>query len=197
MKAIKKMPLNRLCLIGGGLLIAAALILVVYAHFSTNRYAAQCAEYVSIVQKMLPTPQSAVPEGRLDNTMPVMAVDGEDIAALLEFPSHDATLPVADRWGDPNTCPRRFDGSVYDDSLIIGGTDRRGQMDFVKEIAVGDTLYVTDMTGNRYAYTVTDIEIARHADKETLQKSDTALTVFIKNSTAFEYFILRCGTKTF
>ena len=52
-------------------------------------------------------------------------------------------------------------------------------------------LYITDMTGNRFSYTVTDIRYSNHADNDALyNKAD--LTIFVKNIYALEYIILHC-----
>jgi len=49
------------------------------------------------------------------------------------------------------------------------------------------------MTGFRYGYVVSDIIVSAHADKELLCESDADMTLFIKNSMAFEYRIIRCN----
>ena len=95
-------------------------------------------------------------------------------------------------WGDPIRCPRRLSGSIYDGTIQIGGTSRTGQFDFFRQISVGDELFFTDMEGNRYSLTVTDLRYESHADQDALTRHDADLTLFIKNIYGFEYIILFC-----
>lgn len=58
---------------------------------------------------------------------------------------------------------------------------------------MGDTLFYTDMEGNRFSYAVTGIRHAQHADQSTLRQSDADLTLFIQNIYAFEYILIFCS----
>ena len=57
---------------------------------------------------------------------------------------------------------------------------------------MGDSVFFTDMEGNRFEYAVTDIRYENTADQTTLNRKDSALTLFIKNVYAFEYIIISC-----
>ena len=176
---------------GIGLLLAAAVMMVIWFR---DIYAAQqrAAASVDTLRTLMPDPQGAILEERRDNTMPVLSLDGTDYIGILEMPAHGSELAVCAEWRKPSGCPCRFSGSVYDRSLQIGGTSRQGQYDFFREISVGDALFFTDMTGNRYAYTVKDICYEQHADEAALSSHDVALTLFIKNVYAFEYILVFC-----
>ena len=69
---------------------------------------------------------------------------------------------------------------------------QKGQYDFYRDISVGDSAFFTDMEGNRFSYTVTDIRYEKNAAQSTLQCKDTSLTLFVKNVYAFEYVIIYC-----
>ena len=55
-----------------------------------------------------------------------------------------------------------------------------------------DDVTFTDMEGNRFSYSVTDIRYEKKADQSTLLRKDGSLTLFIKNVYAFEYILIYC-----
>ena len=126
--------------------------------------------------------------------MPALALDGTDFIGILEMPLYDSALPVSNSWGQSERYPCRFSGSIYDGTMQIGATSQAGQYEFFCEISVGDSLYFTDMEGNRYAYEVKDLRYEKHADEAALMGEEAALTLFIKNVYAFEYIIVFCDT---
>ena len=185
MKHRRKSILQWICILSGlGLLAAACVIL---APFLQNPPDVQTLRF------LMPEPRPAALEERRDNTMGALSLDGTDFIGILEFPLFDAALPVGADWGDPIRCPRRLSGSIYDGTIQIGGTSRTGQFDFFRQISVGDELFFTDMEGNCYSLTVTDLRYAKHADQASLQRKEAALTLFIKNVYAFEYLIVSCN----
>lgn len=191
----KNTSLHKICALLGGLLLAVAVVLFVIGQVSVRVNQRNAADYAARLLEIVSEQSSAVPEERIDHTMPVLSVDGNDFVALLEVPVFDAVFPVGAEWGSSNAYPCRYDGSVYADTLIIGSTNQIGQFDFVKEILVGDAIYLTDMLGNRYSFEVADIQYREHADNDTLYAEDNALTVFVKNMNAFEYIMIRCELK--
>ncbi len=189
---MKKPSVRRVVLIVGiGLLAVAAAVLILW-QWGIHTAATEAKEYVQTIRSLIPEPQSAVPEQRRDNTMATLSVDETNFVGILEMPSYDAALPVCADWGEVSQYPCRFGGSIYDGSLCIGTTSQSGQYDFYREISVGDLVYFTDMEGNRYTFTVTNLRYAKHADRESLQSGESALTVFVKNIYALEYLIVNC-----
>ena len=125
--------------------------------------------------------------------MSVLSIDGTDFIGIIEMPRYESALPVGADWGHLTKYPCRFNGSIYDGTMQIGATSQKGQYDFYRDISVGDQVYFTDMEGNRYTLTVTDLRYEKHADQSTLQKRESALALFIKNVYAFEYLIVYCN----
>lgn len=189
MKEITRKVIRRICiLVGIGILIAAGAWML-----SIRGSQNLVASYVNSLRILMPEPQRAAPEERTDNTMAVFSLDGTDFVGILEMPRYGSALPVGARWGKSYQYPCCLSGSIYDGSIQIGATSQKGQYDFYREISVGDSLYFTDMAGNRYAYTVTDLRYERHADQSALQRKDADLTLFIKNMYDFEYIIVFCN----
>ena len=185
---------NLIFILSGVCLIVAAAAATLLWQWRIADATEKNAAYVQTIGALTPAPQGAVPEERRDNTMPALSVEGTDFIGILEFPAYDSSLPVCAQWGEVSKYPCCFSGSVYDRTIQIGGTTQKGQYDFYRDISVGDALYFTDMRGNRYAYAVTDVRYASHADQATLSREDASLTLFIKNVYAFEYIIIYCDT---
>ena len=153
----------------------------------------QTKAYMDRIQTLMPEPQGAVVEARNNNVMPVLSLDGTDFVGILEMPLFGSRLPVSNDWGKTSKYPCRFGGSIYDGSMKIGVTSQKGQYDFYRDISVGDSVFFTDMTGNRYGYSVIDVCYEKHANSETLKHPDASLTVFVKNVYAFEYILIFCA----
>ena len=192
MKNINKPVIPKTCvLVGVALLVIGVLVLIGW-QWNIHSWAKKSETYAETLRTLIPEPQSAVPEERRDNAMSILSIDGADFVGILEMPRYESTLPVSSDWGHLTKYPCRFSGSIYDRTIQIGATSQKGQYDFYREISVGNTVIFTDVEGNRYTYTVTNLQYERHADQTALNRKESALTLFIKNVYAFEYLIVFC-----
>lgn len=192
---MKKRPgIQKISLVTGCILIVCSLILLASWQFSISGAAKKSSDYVETIRTLIPESEPAVPEEKSNNTMPVLSVDGIDFMGIMEFPEYDSAFPVCGDWNGKLLYPCRYSGSIYDGSMKIGATTQKGQLDFYREISVGDVVYFTDLTGNRYSYEIADILYRKHADNEMLDNDESDLTLFIKNLYAFEYVIIHCKT---
>lgn len=189
-----KKQTNRIFLLAGIGLLAAAVFLLVFWQWNIWDSAQKAERYVQTIRTWIPEPQGAVVEERRDNTMSVLSVEGKNFVGILEMPRFGSSVPVCADWGAVTKYPCSLSGSIYNRTMQIGGTSQKGQYDFYREISVGDFVFFTDMEGNRFSYEVTDIHYEKHADQTALQREDAALTLFIKNIYSFEYVIIFCNS---
>ena len=192
MKRAKKMPLAfRL----GIVLILCSLALLLAYRFQVYTAKNQRVETVSRITSLLPPPSQGIPGLYSDPEMPAISLDGKDYLGLLEVPAYGVTLPVGSQWdtGKLIAFPCRFWGSAYDSTLVIGGSDEKGLLDFCSTIDLGAYVFVTDMTGARYTYTVSRVDRAKHAQTDWLLSDQWDLTLFAQSSLSMEYIALRCS----
>lgn len=184
--------LHTICISVGVCLLVVAVGILFFWQWSLYDAGEKAEYYATTLGTLIPQPQGAVPEERRDNTMPALSVDGIDFVGLLEMPRYGSVLPVCADGGALAKYPCQFYGSIYDRTMQIRATSQKGQYDFYREISVGDAVYFTDMEGNRFAYSVTDVRYEKSIDQAALQQKDAALTLFIKNVYAFEYILVFC-----
>ena len=192
MKKQGSLTVQRICVFAGvGLLLVALITLAVW-QYSVNTALKKSQNYVQLLQELMPQSQNAALEERRDNTMSSLSIEGIDFVGVIDIPRYSSTLPVCADWGETSKYPCRFDGSIYNRTLQIGATSQKGQYDFYREISVGDKVYFTDMEGNRYALEVIDLKYEKHIDQTALRRTDSAMTLFIKNLYDFEYLVVYC-----
>jgi sortase (surface protein transpeptidase) len=194
MKNITKGIISKFCIWIGVSLLILGLLALTYWQSSIYFSAQKSKAYLQTLRTVIPSSQGAVPEQRSDNSMAIFSIEQTDFVGILEMPRYESALPVCADWGNSSKYPCRFDGSVYNGTMQIGATSQKGQYDFYREISVGDILFFTDMEGNRYTYSVTNLCYEKKADSAILKKESSALTLFVKNLYDFEYLIISCNT---
>lgn len=191
----KRISLRSILLGAGTALIVASVLMIVFWQFSNNQSMEKMEEYISVIHSTIPEAEHMPVEEKSNNSMPVLSIDGEDFAGVLEFPSYNARYPIGALWRNNGRYPCIYSGSVYDRSITIGTSNKKGQLDFVKEICVGDTVYFTDMTADKFSYEVTDIRYSDLSFEDSIDLREDDLTVFVRNIYAFEYIIIHCKTQ--
>lgn len=168
------------CTVLGCTLIFCALILLVWQQGAAFLSARRSGQAVEAIRACIPEPQNAAWEERTDNQMPVLSVDGRDYLGLLELPAHGATLPVLAEQERRLAAPARCEGSIYDGSLVLAASTARGQLDFYQALSVGETVYLTDVTGSRFACQITEILYRDRAAQNLLDTPGGALTLLLE-----------------
>lgn len=181
-------------MIVGGLLVISSIGALLHMQMNLGKIEEQRSVYVESIQQGMPEVYDAFLEERSDAAMPVAEVEGENFVGLLEVPAYGVKLPVGSSWDVKKVeeFPCRYWGSIYDGSLIIGGTDSEAQLDFWEKISIGDVVCFTDVTGARYSFTVSWVERTEDVSTEYLEASEAKITLFARNSLGFDYIVVRC-----
>ncbi len=193
MMKVNQFNFKKVCLISGIVLIILSLITLAFWQGAAYKNSERNQNYINTLYELIPEPQSAAIESRTNNAMPSLNVGGQNFVAIMELPVNSASFPIGASWSNNRDYPCIYTGSVYDGTLVVGTSNQKGQLEFVKEISVGNTIYITDMTGKRYSFEVCNIQYQKHADNDSLLDGESDLTLFVKNIYAFEYIIIHCN----
>jgi len=197
MASSKKGRLSVILISIGAAFILLAAAYGIYVMVSANNAVADNEKIIKLAEESMPPIREAFPEERGNNTMPAAELNGVNVAGIIELPDYGAKLPLRSSW-DANAVkgiPCRYDGSVYNRTLMIGAVDGAGQFDFAAEMSVEDKLFLTDMSGGRYSYTVESIKHSTSFDADKWQAEEYDLTVFVKNSFTGEYTVIYLTAK--
>jgi len=180
-------------ILGVCLILTGALTLVgfqVQAKFAAR----QARAIYDRIEDILPPRTPGLPGLFVDSAMPVLELEGTDFCGILEIPAYGVRLPIGNQWrsGDTRKYPCRFRGSVYDNTLAIGGSDQAGQLPFCDRIQLGERIVVTDLMGMEYSYCLTRVDRNKSAEAVWLTESEADLTIFVRDATSLEYLALRC-----
>ena len=189
----RKFPL---ALLLGITLVAISVLLIIGNQIRTQVSSAEAKKVVERMDELLPERTAGVPGTYPNPNMPVLEINGADYVALIEIPSLNIELPVADAWNSKKLykAPARFYGSCYDNSLVIGGEDNAKQFSFCDKIDDGTIITVTDMTGTQFSYTVSRVDRSQSAESNWLISSDYDLTLFCRDTYSMEYIAVRCSS---
>ena len=193
----RSVKLTRVLLIIGVIFVVAAMLITVVPMISQKIAKSKNTEILEQMYSLIPQVRTGSVDDRIDMDMPSLEIDGMSFVGIIEVPKFSVHLPVYSSWdgGKVLRFPCRYMGSIYDGSLIIGGSDGEGQFDFSRTISIGDTVSVTDMTGARYSYRVAWVEITDDVSTEHLVSLDADLVLFMRSSTSLKYTLITCNRK--
>lgn len=187
---------GRLLLLGGLLLIAAALFLTSYNLWA--QYQAGIRAKAILAKLSDPEPDDNIQaepgeEAQTDGSreaaangwdpdmeMPVKTVDGNDYIGTLFIPALDLELPVMSEWSYPNLriAPCRYTGTAYKGNFVIAAHNYSTHFGRLKELLTGDCVIFTDMAGNVLNYEVVLVETLEPTAVEKMELADWDLSLF-------------------
>ncbi|MEG1870020.1 MAG: sortase, partial [Oscillospiraceae bacterium] len=114
----------------------------------------------------------------------------------LSIPKLNLELPVLDECTDYllklSVC--RYEGKTEGtpSKLIIAGHNYKSHFKTLSELAVGDTVTFTSLTGEVYSYTVSALEEIDGNDIDGLHQGDWDITLFTCNFDGGNRLLIRC-----
>ena len=198
MSKVNKEKITRILTAAGIILILVSVASIGISAVMEKQAAKKAEQIVTSLQSLMPETSDGIPDDRVNLTMPMLELDGENFVGIFELPKYDCTLPIYGTWDKSKVTsyPCRYMGNMYDGSLIIGGSDKQGQLAFTKLVTSDDVIYITDVTGLRYSYVVTEIVKTTDVSTENLISSRSDLVIFIKNTYSLDYTVVRCVLKS-
>ncbi len=161
-----------------GVLLLGAAANIVKNNLDENASAGKASdEFLSGVIEQVP---DTVLASENHGDMPVVDVEGRSFIGTVQIPSLGLLLPIQNEWGKDNAkvsvC--RYEGSAYEDDLIICGHNYSEHFGTLNELATGDSIIVTDMNGRSFYYQVVNIETLGAYDVEKMESGEWDLTLF-------------------
>ncbi len=166
-----------------------AVLLAVFAVFGINyvngHYEAEAKGFpqtVKKIEKLLPSIDSGVIDNKASVSSPSLNIDGKDYIGILREEKTNSSFPVFAVYDEGLLAnrPACAYGSAQSGTLVIGGADRKGQFEFLNTANQGDVFYFTDVTGNRFAYSLSKISHLKTNDISLVFSPDYQLAVFFK-----------------
>ena len=194
---LKKSNIWIVLLLIGVILVLGSAALLITSGLQEKTAMVNAEKTVNSLKKIIPSVHDEIIDDRANLTMPSMEIDDLSYCGIIELPSYNTKLPIYSFWDKIKVSkfPCKYSGSIYNGSLIIGGSDNEGQFDFIQTITGNDTVYITDMTGARYTYVVEEIVRTRDVSNNSLATNKFDLTLFAKNTYSLDYTIVRCTLK--
>ena len=170
----------------GTLLILAALCLTIYNIWESQKADQNSSEILAQLEDEMEDEDEDqdqdIPIYQLypDMEMPVYEVDGIAYIGVLEIPVLGLKLPVASEWSYPNlrSSPCRYQGSVYQDNMIIAGHNYNRHFGRLKDLGIGDEIRFTDADGTIFDYQVADLESLPGTAVEEMEAGEWDMTLF-------------------
>ena len=190
----------------GGLLIGAALLLTIYNLFDSNR-AAESVKQISL--QLEADVKAKIAEADIESIdvpdyekypemeMPTVEINGEFYIGFLEIPQLNLSLPIiGGEWseGKLKKAPCRYEGSIYQNDMLIAGHNYRSHFSSLKKLEEGTEIYFIDTEGNIFTYSLARTEIINEYDIEGMvaKIEPWDLTLFTCTYGGKERYTLRC-----
>ena len=186
---------SKIFIIVGLLLIAAALFIIGYNFIETKKAQNSVDEILSQLDMITEDAEKASQNMTdLNTDMLGKTVEGISLVGIIEIPSLDIVLPVAESL-DNNTLkkvPCRYTGSAYSNDMVIAGHNYRSHFGKLSDIKPGAAVVFTDVNGNTFEYIAVEKEKLASTDIQEMTHSDWDLTLFTCTMDGQARVTIRC-----
>ena len=191
------------CITAGILLMLSAAGLTGY-NIVDERQAGEKAEHayellrdVSVKPGELELPEHILPAYKVtpEVLMREIQIDGHAYIGYLSLPTLELDLPVMSEWSYPKLkiAPCRYWGSVYLDNMVIAAHNYVDHFGRLGSIAVGDPVIFTDVDGNVFEYTVSELlQLNPNQTLNMVKGLDWDLTLFTCTASGRQRLTVRC-----
>jgi sortase A len=126
--------------------------------------------------------------------MPTITEDGNDYIGVLELYSLNIELPIMSECSYPNLriAPCRYSGSPYLSNMVIAGHNYSNHFGRLSDMKIGDEVEFIDVDGNKFDYTVADIEVLQPLAVKEMTESEWDLTLFTCTIDGANRIAVRC-----
>ncbi len=176
-------------------LLASAFSLAGY-NLWESRQAGQASHRI-LEELTVPAPGTASVPAQLpdpDEPMPEISVHGKLYIGILEIPVLDLRLPILSECNLENLrlCPCRYQGSAYQDNLILAGHNYSSHFAPLAQLHSGDSVLFTDAKGRRFCYTVSKTEELAETALDEMEAGSWDLTLFTCTFSGKSRWTVRC-----
>lgn len=145
----------------------------------------------------LELPEDILPAYEIDARveMPTVEIDGHAYIGYISLPTLELELPVMSEWSYPKMkiAPCRYWGSVYLDNMVIAAHNYVDHFGRLGSLSVGDPVRFTDVDGNVFEYTVSELlELKPDQALEMVKGLEWDLTLFTCNTSGRQRLTVRC-----
>ena len=129
-----------------------------------------------------------------DMDMPEVEVNGLTCIGTLEIPKLDLNLCVTSTFTYElmKQLPCRYYGSIYKNNMVIAAHDSWFHFGRLSTLNQGDEVIFTDVSGNRFEYSVDVIEAVKPNSVEDVTSGKWPLTLFTCTLDAQNRVVVRC-----
>lgn len=174
----------------GAVLVIIALSLLFWNRYE-DRKAGQSAQL--ILSKITAQSES---DGNEDNSDAKTAeIDGYEYIGYITIPDLNLELPVMSDWDYTRMklSPCRYSGSVQTNDMVIAAHNYTRHFGRLSKLSEDDTIYFTDINGNRYSYSVKEVEVLAPTAIEEMTSGEYDLTLFTCTYSGQSRLAVRCN----
>lgn len=185
---MKKNKLGVVLMLAGAVLIASALLVLLYNNNEDENAGRATEALMPVLQRAIDENIEAgegktslpLDEAASDREMPVVEIDGYGYIGYLSLPALGLDLPVMSEWDYDRLkiAPCRQFGTVADNNLVIAAHNYRRHFGRLSSMKNGDPVTFTDMNGRVTAYTVESVGVISPTDVDAVQNSEWDLVIY-------------------